>query len=392
MELLKAEQPPFIKEDIKSAPPTDILTKVYIDHARYLGSDEPYKCVHFANSVLEFQPDNLDAIKLLVQRSWDYWDINETFPYLNQALKIDSSDPYLLEVYGKLSTYASEKDESIYSEVLEQIAVSNLTSIENIIMLLKSKLRWIRKKAASNIKIDLSKIEQAIPSPDRYVFEGYLDNPNCSDEQKQTIATQLADTEKYPSERDKYVIGYGSNLGVSEIVLGLVDIKTIEEIFKNTDDFWSEFDWYNYDDLLHEYGTSQLPDKLLMPDGSTEEISLNKDSQMKANEFNLEKFIPKQGSGIFHLSKSSEVARDAWLNWKKYTISLEYEGLNSGKISAIFSEANILEGLEYDGRDGIIEFELTESAETIGKDTEHQLYSYGNGAYSETEAERILKQ
>lgn len=380
--LFNSGQPPFIG-NIEDAPKTDLLAQAYIAQAKYFGSDNPYKCKDLANAVLEFQPNNLDALKLLIERNWDWWKINETYPYLKRGLKIEPSDAYLLEVWDKLSTYASKQNEAIYNDVLMEIAVSSFTTKDNIFVLLQNDLRWVRKNTASNTKISLSEIEQEISTPDRYLLEGFLDNPNCSVEQKSAIIEQLSDENKYPREFDEYLIGYDDRLGVKEIVGGTIDFEVIKEIIEDEGDLWDEIDWYDYDDLFHEYGTTELPNKILMPDEQIIDIQLQTNLDSNASTYNLENHVPKQGSGFIHITKSSEISRDAWSNWKKYAISLEYEPLRIDRITPTYSDLKNIEGLSYESLEGLMDFEIIESIQTDGKGLDHQLYFYHNGDYVE---------
>lgn len=380
--LFNSGHPPFIG-NIEDAPKTDLLAQAYIEQAKYFGSDNPYKCKDLANAVLEFQPNNLDALKLLIERNWVWWKINETYPYLKKGLEIEPSDSYLLEVWDKLSTYASKQNEVIYSDVLMEIGVSSLTSKDNLLVLLKNDLRWVRKNTASNTKISLSEIEQEISTPDRYLLEGFLDNPNCSAEQKSAIVKQLSDENKYPREFDEYEIGYDDRLGVKEIVGGTIDFEVIKEIIEDEGDLWDEIGRLGYDDLFHEYGTTELPNKILMPNEQFIDIQLQTNLDSNASTYNLENHVPKQGSGFIHITESSEISRDAWSNWKKYAISLEYEPLKIDRITPIYSDLNNLEGLGYESIEGSIDFEIIESIQTDGKGLDHELYFYHNGDYVE---------
>ncbi len=373
-------QLPFIG-NINDAPKTDLLAQVYIERAEYLGSNSPYRCEDLANAVLEFQPNNIDALKLLVQRNWDYWKINETYPYLTKGLEINNTDSYLIEIYDKLSTYASKQNDEIYSDVLIDISLSNLTSKENLIVLLKNEMRWVRRKVASNGKLNLLEIEQEVPMPDRYVLEGFMDNPNCSIEQRTKIIEQLSNESIHPRQIDNYVIGYDTRLGVSELVAGSIGFEIIKEVVDQGYDLWDEIDWYDYDDLFHEYGTNELPNKILTPNGQSKDISLLNKSNSNSFDFNVKQHIPNQGSGFVHFSTSYEICRDAWSNWKKYSIGLEYETLKSERIKPLFSDIDILEGFEYESTEGIVEFEIIESIETDGKGIDHELYFYHNGEY-----------
>ena len=380
--LFNSGQPPLIG-NIEDAPKTDLLAQAYIAQAKYFGSDNPYKCKDLANAVLEFQPNNLDALKLLIERNWDWWKINETYPYLTRGLKIEPSDAYLLEVWDKLSTYASKQNEAIYSDVLMEIAVSSFTTKDNIFVLLQNDLRWVRKNTASNTKISLSEIEQEISTPDRYLLEGFLDNPNCSVEQKSAIVEQLSDENKYPREFDEYLIGYDDRLGVKEIVGGTIDFEVIKEIIEDEGDLWDEIGRLGYDDLFHEYGTTELPNKILMPDEQIIDIQLQTNLDSNASTYNLENHLPKQGSGFIHITESSEISRDAWSNWKKYAISLEYEPLRIDRITPTYSDLKNIEGLSYESLEGLMDFEIIESIQTDGKGLDHELYFYHNGDYVE---------
>jgi len=167
---------------------------------------------------------------------------------------------------------ASEKNE-VYldSRLRKAVALNPNCSKEIVDKLIKDEYRWVRRAAASHPNINKEEIKKLIKSGDRYVLRGLTINPNCPDAESNSINDLLSDEEKYPIEFNDYTIGSNQVFTIVEHKTGFVDFENIMQGIMEGED-WSSYvwsDWYNYDDLVANYGPTTFVEMVEFPDGSS---------------------------------------------------------------------------------------------------------------------------
>ncbi len=167
---------------------------------------------------------------------------------------------------------ASEKNEQyLDSRLRKAVALNPNCSKEIIDKLIKDDYRWVRRAAASHPNINKEEITKLIKSGDRYVLRGITTNPNCTEAESNSINDLLSDEEKYPIEFNEYKISSPNGFTLVEHKAGYVDFEDIVEGVMEGGE-WSDYvwsDWYNYDDLVANYGPTTFVEMVEFPDGSS---------------------------------------------------------------------------------------------------------------------------
>ena len=167
---------------------------------------------------------------------------------------------------------ASEKNEQyLDSRLRKAVALNPNCSKEIVDKLIKDDYRWVRRAAASHPNINKEEITKLIKSGDRYVLRGLAINPNCPEAESNSINDLLSDEEKYPIEFNEYKISSPYGFTLVEHKAGYVGFEDIVEGVMEGDE-WSYYvssDWYNYDDLVANYGPTTFVEMVEFPDGSS---------------------------------------------------------------------------------------------------------------------------
>jgi hypothetical protein len=167
---------------------------------------------------------------------------------------------------------ASEKNE-VYldSRLRKAVALNSNCSKEIVDKLIKDEYRWVRRAAASHPNINKEEITKLIKSGDRYVLRGLAINPNCPEAESTSINDLLSDEEKYPIEFNEYTISAPNGFSIVEHKAGFVDFEDITQGIMEGEE-WSDYvwsEWYNYDDLVANYGPVSFVEMVEFPDGSS---------------------------------------------------------------------------------------------------------------------------
>ena len=173
---------------------------------------------------------------------------------------------------------ASEKNE-VYldSRLRKAVALNPNCSKEIVDKLIKDEYRWVRRAAASHPNINKEEITKLIKSGDRYVLRGLTINPNCPEAESTSIIDLLSDEEKYPIEFNEYTISAPNGFSIVEHKAGFVDFEDITQGIMEGEE-WSDYvwsEWYNYDDLVANYGPTSFVEIVEFPDSSSASLSFD---------------------------------------------------------------------------------------------------------------------
>jgi len=269
---------------------------------------------------------------------------------------------------------ASEDTENYSSSrVRKAVALNTKTPKAVLNKLLKDEYRWVREAAASHPDINTQAIKKLITTGDRYILKGLAVNPNCDKVVQDRINNMLEDEEKYPVEYSSYEIkkNYGG-YSIVEDLCGSISIDDIIEAIISGEDSWSDFiysNFYDHEDIWHEYGPTNLVDTIAYPDSSEESIDVKAEYRYP-HEGEIKIGSSAIGSDtFFHTAQSYE--EGSW-------IYIEFELENEFKqecLTAIYQDEALTEDLvsyyEYDdpgiGESCEIEGELSTSS-TSGTD------------------------
>ena len=173
-----------------------------------------------------------------------------------------------------LKTASEDNKNYLSSRVRKAVALNPKCSKAIVDKLLKDEYRWVRRAAASHLKIDKAEIAKLSKSGDRYVLQGLASNPNCPKAESNSINDLLSDQEKYPIETNEYTISAPNGLSIVEHKAGYVDFEDMVECVMEGEE-WSDYvwsDWYNYDDLVANYGPVSFVEIVEFPDGSSSSL------------------------------------------------------------------------------------------------------------------------
>jgi len=223
----------------------------------------------------------------------------------------------------------SNDTENYASSRIRRSVALNISTPKNIInKLLEDEYRWVREAASSHKSVKGKKIPDLVQNGDRYILEGLLENPNCTDGIKSDIAKKLEDENKYPVETDTYII---ENWGCGEYTGGSMTVDEMADAIVESDGSSMPGEYYEYDDLYHCFGDYDLKEEILLPDGTNEKLNLT-----------LETDITDCGADFVMCATSSESGEVG-----NYEIELE-ELFDTSKVMAT-EEYGLVEGYEYDG-------------------------------------------
>ncbi len=163
------------------------------------------------------------------------------------------------------------------SRLRKAVALNSKCSKKIINKLLKDDYRWVRRAAASHSIIDKAEIAKLSKSGDRYVLQGLASNPNCPKGESNAINDLLSDKEKYPIETNEYSISAPNGFSIAEHKAGFVGFEDVVDALMEGED-WSSYvwsDWYNYDDLVANYGPTSFVEIVEFPDSSSASLSFD---------------------------------------------------------------------------------------------------------------------
>ena len=177
---------------------------------------------------------------------------------------------------------ASEDTENYSSSrVRKAVALNTKTPKAVLNKLLKDEYRWVREAAASNELVNDKDISDLVKNGDRYILKGIIENPNATAGVKNEISEMLKDEKKYPVETDKYVIE--TNSWCSEYVGGSMTVEEMADAITEHDHYELPGDWYQYDDIYHNFGDYYLHESVCLPDGTSESLNLEITSSITDN-------------------------------------------------------------------------------------------------------------
>jgi hypothetical protein len=176
------------------------------------------------------------------------------------------------------------------------VALNTKTPKAVLNKLLKDEYRWVREAAASHPEIDTQAITKLIRTGDRYILKGLGDNPNCDKAVQEKINKILKDEDKYPVEKDTYEIEARS-WGCSEYVGGSMTVEEMAEAITQSDGSELPGDWYEYDDIYHCFGDYNLKDEIKLPDGTSESLNLELNTDICDNDTDFVMYANTDESG-----------------------------------------------------------------------------------------------
>ena len=186
-----------------------------------------------------------------------------------------------------LKKAATDKANYSSSRLRKEVARKSNTPAEIIQNLINDEYRWVREAAASHPTIGKEEIAKLINVGDRYILKGLISNSNCTKEEKDKINKLLVDENKYPKQYSKYKL-MNDYTDVLDFVGGEVSIDDVIEAL-SMEESWEEYNefnnYYDYNDLWQETGHIDLVDKVLLPDGSYEDIVVkDPDKELQRND------------------------------------------------------------------------------------------------------------
>ena len=284
-------------------------------------------------------------------------------------------------------------DNSSYlsSRLRKAVALNNSCPEDVTKKLLKDEYRWVREAAASHRNIknnDISKILTNLKKEpkDRYLLNGLLINPNCSQDNIVILKKLLEDEKQYPREFNEYKIGFDCNTYPSEQCAGTVHYDNMADCIVDYEGSWSDYiwdnDWYNFDDIYHSYGMNCAATHVEYPNHEMADITIEPSHDPDEDDFSIYDY-----DYMVCETKSYEKGY-GWNDWNRYVIELEYE-LIPESIEPFFDEG-ICNDYSYqsDNLDGTREegyFESTDDYSTTGKGTDFDINTDPEDIISEME-------
>ena len=284
-------------------------------------------------------------------------------------------------------------DNSSYlsSRLRKAVALNNSCPEDVTKKLLKDEYRWVREAAASHRNIknnDISKILTNLKKEpkDRYLLNGLLINPNCSQDNIVILKKLLEDEKQYPREFNEYKIGFDCNTYPSEQCAGTVHYDNMADCIVDYEGSWSDYiwdnDWYNFDDIYHSYGMNCAATHVEYPNHEMADITIEPSHDPDEDDFSIYDY-----DYMVCETKSYEKGY-GWNDWNRYVIELEYE-LIPEDIEPSF-EGGICNDYSYqsDNLDGTREegyFESTDDYSTTGKGTDFDINTDPEDIISEME-------
>ena len=239
---------------------------------------------------------------------------------------------------------ASEDTENYSSSrVRKAVALNTKTPKAVLNKLLKDEYRWVREAASSHELVKDKEISDFVKSGDRYILKGLLENPHCTDGIKKEITKKLEDEKKYPIETGTYIIENG---GCGEYTGGSMTVEEMAEAITKSDGYELPGDWYQYDDIYHNFGDYYLHESVCLPDGTSESLNLEITSSITDN-----------GSDFVMSANTDESG-----NVDDYELELE-DIFDPSKVT-IYEYDGLVNGYEYDNED----FEGSPEGESIPGD------------------------
>ena len=284
-------------------------------------------------------------------------------------------------------------DNSSYlsSRLRKAVALNNSCPEDVTKKLLKDEYRWVREAAASHRNIknnDISKILTNLKKEpkDRYLLNGLLINPNCSQDNIVILKKLLEDEKQYPREFNEYKIGFDCNTYPSEQCAGTVHYDNMADCIVDYEGSWSDYiwdnDWYNFDDIYHSYGMNCAATHVEYPNHEMADITIEPSHDPDEYDFSIYDY-----DYMVCETKSYEKGY-GWNDWNRYVIELEYE-LIPESIEPSFDQG-ICNDYSYqsDNLDGTREegyFESTDDYSTTGKGTDFDINTDPEDIISEME-------
>ena len=284
-------------------------------------------------------------------------------------------------------------DNSSYlsSRLRKAVALNNSCPEDVTKKLLKDEYRWVREAAASHRNIknnDISKILTNLKKEpkDRYLLNGLLINPNCSQDNIVILKKLLEDEKQYPREFNEYKIGFDCNTYPSEQCAGTVHYDNMADCIVDYEGSWSDYiwdnDWYNFDDIYHSYGMNCAATHVEYPNHEMADITIEPSHDPDEDDFSIYDY-----DYMVCETKSYEKGY-GWNDWNRYVIELEYE-LIPESIEPSFDQG-ICNDYSYqsDNLDGTREegyFESTDDYSTTGKGTDFDINTDPEDIISEME-------
>ena len=272
-------------------------------------------------------------------------------------------------------------DNSSYlSSRLRKAAALNNSCPEDVTKkLLKDEYRWVREAAAShgNIKNnDISKILTNLKKEpkDRYLLNGLLINPNCSQDNITILKKLLEDEKQYPREFNEYKIGFDCNTYPSEQCAGTVHYDNMADCIIDYEGSWSDYiwdnDWYSFDDIYHSYGMNCPATHVEYPNHEMADITIEPSHDPDEDDFSIYDY-----DYMVCETKSYEKGY-GWNDWNRYVIELEYElipeaiepSFDGGVCNDYSYQSDNLDGTREEGY-----FESTDDYSTTGKGTDFDI-------------------
>ena len=284
-------------------------------------------------------------------------------------------------------------DNSSYlSSRLRKAAALNNSCPEDVTKkLLKDEYRWVREAAAShgNIKNnDISKILTNLKKEpkDRYLLNGFLINPNCSQDNITILKKLLEDEKQYPREFNEYKIGFDCNTYPSEQCAGTVHYDNMADCIIDYEGSWSDYiwdnDWYSFDDIYHSYGMNCPATHVEYPNHEMADITIEPSHDPDEDDFSIYDY-----DYMVCETKSYEKGY-GWNDWNRYVIELEYElipeaiepSFDGGVCNDYSYQSDNLDGTREEGY-----FESTDDYSTTGKGTDFDINTDPEDIISEME-------
>jgi hypothetical protein len=283
---------------------------------------------------------------------------------------------------------ASEDTENYSSSrVRKAVALNTKTPKAVLNKLLKDEYRWVREAAASHHSINKTAIKKLITTGDRYILKGLVVNPNCDKTDQKKINKLIEDEEKYPVQKDTYIIGFDCNCYPSEEVAGEIPLDDIVDAIIGGYESWSNFvwdnNWYDYDDYYHAYGMRDTATNIEYPDGAMESINIKEPEDYES--FDIESCASDVKGTFVAEGTSYEKAYGGWENWMKYSIELEYELIPDNIVPTY--ECGMVDGYNYDDE----YFESDDMYSTSGKGSDFSLYIVTKNGLESIDLDEIIE-
>ena len=280
---------------------------------------------------------------------------------------------------------ASSDNENYSSSLVRKAVALNIKTPREVIdKLIKDEYRWVRESAASHPSIKSEEIMSLVEaqeeyvegnlSGDYYLLNGFLNNPNCAETDKNKINEKLKSS-GYEQKYDTYTLGFDCPCWPTESVAGDVELDDVVSALTDYEGDWAGYmwdnDWYDFNGYYHAYGMNDTATDIEYPDGTMEPI----DIAPNPDDCDYNTPSPEElGEGLppgsfFATGCSYEKTGDGWNSWMKYIAEIEYE-LKKDKIVPYYESGNVT-SYEHDEMDT---FESNEDYSTRGKGSDFCLY------------------